>query len=150
MRANGPYIFLSPEQVVQRALALTAIHPDDHVCVAGPDSLAAMLSLCRAGFQHVECARQATCLGADDACDLLLVVGPMPPEESAALIRRTARLVRDGGRVAVQVADAAQHAAVSQALSAAGFGVDFSLFDRGSGKLVIHTLRRPAAARRAS
>jgi hypothetical protein len=150
MRTNGIQTFLSPEQVVQRALALTAIHPDDHVCVAGPDSLAAMLSLCRAGFQHVECARQATCLGADDACDLLLVVGPMPPEESAALIRRTTRLVRDGGRIAVQVADAAQQAAVRQALAAAGFGVDFSLIDRAASRMVIHTLSRPVAARRAS
>ncbi len=150
MRANRSQVFLSPEQVVQRALALTAIHPDDHVCVAGPDSLAAMLSLCRAGFDHVECARQATCLGADDACDLLLVVGPMSPEEGAALVRRTARLVRDGGRVAAQVADAAQQAAVRQALASAGFGVDFSLIDRAAGRMVVHTLRRPMAARQAS
>ena len=150
MPANRSQVFLSPEQVVRRALALTAIHPDDHVCVAGPDSLAAMLSLCRAGFDHVECARQATCLGADDACDLLLVVGPMSPEESAALMRRTARLVRDGGRVAAQVADAAQQAAVRQALATAGFGVDFSLIDRAAGRMVVHTLRRPMAARQAS
>jgi len=97
MRAFGPHLFLSPEQVVQRALSLAHVRPTDLVTVAGPDGLAAMISLCRAGYERVECARQATCAGADEACELLLIVGPMAQDALAETARRTARLLRDDG-----------------------------------------------------
>src|SRR5271154_1310005 len=103
MRANGAHIFLSPEQVVQRALFLSSVQKRDLISVAGPDGLAAMISLCRAGYEHVECARQATCAGADEPCDLLLIVGAMGAEDLAETIRRTARLLRDGGMLIAQL-----------------------------------------------
>src|SRR5580704_687565 len=103
MRANGANLFLSPDQVVQRALFLSPVRKEDLISVAGPDGLAAMISLCRAGYERVECARQATCAGADEACELLLIVGPMAADELAETIRRTARLLRDDGVLVAQL-----------------------------------------------
>jgi hypothetical protein len=147
-RAIGPHIFLSPEQVVQRALYLAQVHKEDLISVAGPDGLAALLTLCREGYERAECVRQATCAGADEACDLLLVVGPMDAPALADTLRRTARLVRDEGLLIVQLADADAEAAIRPALAAAGFETGFSLIDRSAGRLVMHRLRRVARLRK--
>ena len=149
MRAIGAHLFLSPEQVVQRALFLASAHKDELVSVAGPDGLAAMVSLCRAGFERVECARQATCAGADEASDLLLIVGPMTPDELAATIRRTARLLRDSGLLIAQLTAPGDDAVVCAALATLGLEAPFSLTDRSAGRLVMHTVRRAAALRKA-
>jgi hypothetical protein len=143
-RAIGPGILLSPEQVVRRALSLAAVGKDGLIDVAGPDGLSAMISLCRAGFERVEFARQATCGGADEAGDLLLIVGPMRPDELALTIARTVRLLRDDGTLIVQLRDARAEAAVKPALAAAGFTPTFTLVDRSAGRLVLHRVRRAA------
>jgi hypothetical protein len=145
VQALGPNLFLSPEQVVRRALQLACAQPEDLVCVAGPDGLQAMVSLCRAGFERVECARQATCAGADERCDALLIVGPAGPDELAETVRRTARLVRDDGALVVQSTGRASEAAVARALRDAGLEPSFTLVDRGCGRMVMHRVRRPAA-----
>jgi hypothetical protein len=76
----GANTFVSPDE---RAIRLAAAHLDDQVSVAGPDGLAAMVSLCREGFDSVECARRATCAGADEKSDVLLIVGAMTGVEVA-------------------------------------------------------------------
>jgi hypothetical protein len=147
-RASGPSLFLSPEQVVQRALFLSSVHKEDLISVAGPDGLAAMLTLCREGFDQVECVRQATCAGADEARDLLLIVGPMSVDELADTVKRTARLLRDDGVLIAQISGAAEEAVILPALAAAGFEAQFSLIDRSAGRLVLHRVRRAALMRR--
>jgi hypothetical protein len=149
MRAQGAHLFLSPDQVVQRALFLSSAQRQDLISVAGPDGLAAMVSLCRAGYERVECARQATCSGADEACDLLLIVGPMGAEELADTVRRTARMLREDGVLVAQLAGAAQEAIVRPALAAEGLQSQFTLVDRSAGRLVMHTVRRAAQLRKA-
>ena len=148
MRASGPNIFLSPEQVVQRALQLAPVARDHLISVAGPDGLDAMVSLCRAGYERVECARQATCAGADEAIDILLIVGSMTPVALGETVRRTGRLLRDGGILVAQLTGPADEAAVLPALAALGLAPSFSLIDRSAGRLVMHTLRRAAALRK--
>ena len=148
MRANGAHLFLSPEQVVQLALFLSSAQKQDLIAVAGSDGLEAMVGLCRAGYERVECARQATCAGADEACDLLLIVGAMEAEELADTIRRTARLLRDGGVLIAQLSGSAEEAIVRPALAARGLEVSFTLVDRSAGRLVMHTVTRAARLRR--
>jgi hypothetical protein len=150
VRAIGPQIFLSPEQVVQRARRLAAADTGDLVAVAGPDGLRAMVSLCRAGFDRVECAKQATCAGADEACDLLLIVGPMTAEALTDTIRRTGRLLRDGGRLIVQLADGEAQRVIAPALASVGLGAGGAVMDHAGGRLVMHTVAHAAAALRRS
>jgi hypothetical protein len=145
VRAIGPQIFLSPEQVVQRALRLARIDKADLVAVAGPDGLQAMISLCRAGFDRVECAKQATCAGADEACDLLLIVGPQSPEALADTIRRTGRLLKDGGLLIIQFVDAAAQRVIAPALISAGLRASGAVMDYAAGLLIMHTASRLAA-----
>jgi hypothetical protein len=149
MRAIGAHLFLSTEQVVQRALFLASTRKDELISVAGPDGLAAIVSLCRAGYERVECARQATCAGADEACDLLLIVGPMGQDELADTLRRTARLLRDGGCLIVQLSRAADQAVIAPMLRTLGMESPFTLVDRSAGRLVMYTVRRAALMRKA-
>ena len=149
MRAHGSHPFLSPDQVVHRALFLSSVRKEDLISVAGPEGLAAMISLCRAGYERVECVRQSTCTGADEACDLLLIVGPMSADELGDTIRRTARLLRDDGVLVAQLSGAAQEAVVRPALAADGVESRFTLVDRSAGRLVMHTVRRAPQLRKA-
>jgi hypothetical protein len=149
VRAVGATLFLSPEQVVRRALVLSSAHQEDLISVAGPDGLAAMICLCREGFERVECARQATCIGADEASDLLLIVGPMTAGALADTLHRTARLLRDDGLLIVQLAGAAQEAAIRPALASCGLASGFTLVDRAAGRLVMHRVSRVASLRKA-
>jgi hypothetical protein len=130
------------ECVVMRALYLSGVGPHELICVAGPDGLEAMVKLCRAGYERVECARQATCAGAEERCDLLLVVGAMAPDELAATIRRTGRLLRDGGILAAQLRGPGDEQAARAALAALGMAAAATVFDRPSGRLVMLTARR--------
>lgn len=148
MRTFGANIVASPIQVVDRALFLAAAHRDDQVNVAGPDGLTAMVALCRAGFDKVECARQATCPGADDASDVLLIVGPMNERELAETVRRTAPLLADGGRLVIQLGHAGDAAVVRTVLASLHIGVGAILIDNACGRLAAYTVRRDAALER--
>jgi len=150
MRTFGANVFASPNQVVKRAIFLSTACVGDRVSVAGPDGLAAMVALCREGFDRVECARQATCGGADDVSDVMLIVGPMDSEDLTATVRRTARLLRDGGRLVVQLMRAGDDPKVRAVLASMGVTVTATLIDRSCGRLATYTVRRPAALRRAS
>jgi hypothetical protein len=139
----------SPAQVVDRAIALKIACSGDRICVAGPYGLAATVALCRRGFERVECARNATCDGADETGDLLLVVGPMTPGDLTATVRRTVRLLRDGGALMIQLAHPGDGAAVRNALAALRYSIAGVVIDRSGGRLVTYTLNRPAPLRKA-
>jgi hypothetical protein len=146
VRAGGPNLFVSPEQIVQKSVILARADRAQHISVAGPDSLEAMVALCRAGFDHVECARQATCACADEVSDVLLILGRQSPQDLAALISRTCRLLRDGGVLVVQVERPGDAAAIPQIVGANAMQVDSTVLDLGAGFLVSHTVRRHAVA----
>ena len=146
VRAGGPNLFVSPEQIVQKSVILARADKAQHVSVAGPDSLEAMVALCRAGFDHVECARQATCACADEVSDVLLILGRQSPQDLAALISRTLRLLRDGGVLVVQVERPGDAAGIPQIIGEHSMQVDSTVLDLGAGFLVSHTVRRHAVA----
>ncbi|GEM_PF-3624772 len=146
VRARGPNLFISPEQIVQKSVILARADKAQHVSVAGPDSLEAMVALCRAGFDHVECARQATCACADEVSDVLLILGRQSPGDLAALISRTCRLLRDGGVLVVQVERPGDAAGIPQIIGENSMQVDSTVLDLGAGFLVSHTVRRHAVA----
>jgi hypothetical protein len=146
VRARGPNLFISPEQIVQKSVILARADRAQHISVAGPDSLEAMIALCRAGFDHVECARQATCACADEVSDVLLILGRQSPQDLAALISRTCRLLRDGGVLVVQVERPGDAAAIPEIVGANAMQVDSTVLDLGAGWLVSHTVRRRQAA----
>ena len=150
MRAVGPTVCVSTEQIVQKSICLANADKRQLVSVAGPDSLAAMVSLCRDGFDHVECVRQATCTCADEASDVLLVAGPMSTQELGAVLQRTCRLLRDGGVLVVQLQYPRDDAAVRSVLTANGMKIASTLFDLSSGCLVSHSVERAVALRKAS
>jgi hypothetical protein len=133
---------LSPDEVVRRAIFLASINKDDLVCVAGPHGLDAMVGLCRAGYERVECAVRATCGGADEACDLLLIAGPMKAQALAEIVGKTGRLLRDGGVLIVQPTQFGDEDAIRPALAALGLEIAFTLNDRVGGQFVMFTVRR--------
>src|SRR5271168_5108285 len=94
------------EDPLQRMLRLAGIDRSRTVSVAGPGGLEIMVALCRAGWDRVECALQATCLGADESSDLLILAGP--GDKFGALTARTAGLLRDGGIIAANLEDLSQ------------------------------------------
>lgn len=149
MRPLGANLFASPEQIVRKSLSLSNADRGGSISVAGPDSLAAMVSLCRDGFDHVECARQATSACADEASDLLLVTGLMSPEALSAVLHRTCRLLRDGGVLVVQLRYPRDDEAVRAALDATGMRIASTVFDLSAGCLVSHTVERAAERRTA-
>ena len=146
MRAVGPVVFLSPEQIVQKSIHLAHADKDQLISVAGPDSLEAMISLCRSGFVRVECARQATCRGADGASETLLVVGLMSAQDLASVLQRTCRLLRDGGTLVVQLQKSKDDAIVRSALNGRGMRVTSTLVDVSAGFLATHDVERRTAA----
>jgi hypothetical protein len=148
MRALGPNVFSSPEQIVRRSVTLAHADRADLVSVAGPDSLAAMVSLCRDGFDHVECARQATCSSADEASEVLLIVGRMSRVELADVLRRTCRLLRDGGVLVVQLERPQDDDVVQLVLESKGLRIASTLLDPAVGCLVSHTVERPTTLRK--
>ena len=147
-RVFGANVFASPEQIVRKSLSLAHADRQCLVSVAGPDSLAAMISLCRDGFDHVECARQATCSSADEMSDVLLIAGRQSAAELGEVVRRTCRLLRDGGVLVAQLEQPADDAVIRAALGERGLWLGGSLFDLNAGCLVSHRIHWPASLRR--
>jgi hypothetical protein len=148
LRAFGPNVFVSPEQLVSKSISLAHADRQGRVSVAGPDGLAAMVSLCRDGFDHVECARQATCSSADEPSDVLLVAGRLSVDELAAVLRRTCRLLRDGGVLVVQLATPSDDQTVRAVLEANALSIVSTVFDLSAGCLVSHAVEQRAALRK--
>jgi len=139
-----PTALVSPEEIVRKSIYLAQADRAERISVAGPDSLAAMVSLCRGGFDHVECARRSTCACADEASDLLLIAGLLGADDLADLLRRTGRLLRDGGVLVVQLRRPADDAGVRSVLRSMGLEASSTLVDLSAGCLVSHTVSRAA------
>jgi hypothetical protein len=142
MRAQSAPYSPRADACVERALFLSQAEKNDLISVAGPRGLVAMLSLCRAGFERVEFAREATCAAADEASDVLLVLGSMGADQLAAAIVRTARLLRDGGRLVAEIPGPGGESVVRAALAARGMEATLPLADSVTGRLLMITVRR--------
>ncbi|HEY2050566.1 MAG TPA: hypothetical protein VGH03_14580 [Caulobacteraceae bacterium] len=123
-------------------LKLLGVGPGQAVGVAGPGSLEIMVALCRAGWARVECALQATCAGADETSDLLILTGP--PERLGALTAKTARLLRDGGVLLAFLDHPEDDAPIRAALLGKGLSVTASVLDSRTGCVIAHRVERPA------
>jgi hypothetical protein len=147
LRAFQPNAFVSPEQLVQSSISLAHADRRARVSVAGPDGLAAKVSLCRGGFERVECVSQATRASAEKASDVLLIAGPLSPDELSALLQRTCRLLRDGGELVVQLTLPSDDQSVRSVLERNALMIASTVFDLSAGCLVSHTVTRPALQR---
>ena len=90
--------------------------------VVGPQSLDAMVDLCRQGFARVECARQATCACADETSDILLI-DSADPDALGPLVSRTIRLLRDGGVLAARLRSTKDQRLLVASIAASGFHI---------------------------
>jgi hypothetical protein len=124
----------------EHILQLLGVNPGQAVGVAGPGSLDIMVSLCRAGFERVECALQATCAGADETSDLLILTGP--PEALGALTARTVKLLKDGGVLVAALGRAEDDVSIRAALLGKGMTILQSTLDISGGRLVAHRVTR--------
>jgi len=129
-----------PDPALQRILRLAAARRDQTVSVAGPGSLDVMIALCRAGYDRVECARQATCAGADETSHLLILTGPA--QDLGGLAARTLPLLRDGGVVAAKLVGLEDDAPIRGALLVRGMEIMTSSVDKAGGPVVAHRIRR--------
>ena len=129
-----------PAPPLERLLRLAGVRPDQSVSVAGPGALEVMIALCRAGYDRVECARQAACGGADESSDLLILTGPA--EKLGGLAARAAPLVRDGGVIAAWLERIEDDPPIRGALLVHGLEIITSALDIAGGLTVIHRVTR--------
>jgi hypothetical protein len=133
------------EGVSRRLVNLSRATSHDIISVAGPASLDLLSLICRDNFERVQCARQATCAAANDASDVLIMVGRMSGCVLPEQLQRTVRLLRDGGVLAVQLTHLDDDVALQRWLDDHGFDVASTVFDLSHEVLVAHhLLRRPA------
>jgi hypothetical protein len=138
-----------PSPLVDRMLHLAGAHADQTVSVAGPASLAALIALCRQGFDRVSCARQATCQGADEASDVLMISGPCTAQALTDVLGRTARLLKDGGVLVVHEADLDDDQLIRATLAGLGCQTDWCVHDLADACLVAFKVtRQPAQVQR--
>lgn len=130
----------------EQVLKLLGVRPGQAVSVAGPGSLDIMVSLCRAGWERVECALQATCAGADETSDLLILTGP--PEALGALTARTIKLLKDGGVLVAALGRAEDDVSIRAALLAKGMTILQTTLDTHDGPIIAHRVARAAALAR--
>jgi hypothetical protein len=138
------------ETVSRRLVKLSRAANDDIVSVAGPWALDLLSLLCRENFERVQCARQATCGAADDASDVLILVGHVNAAALPDQLQRTLRLLRDGGVLAVQLAELDDDLVLQRWLESHGFDVASTVFDLSHEVLVAHTVHRRPALRAAA
>jgi hypothetical protein len=133
------------EDVSRRLVNLSRAASNNIISVAGPCALDLLSLLCRDNFERVQCARQATCGAANDASDVLIMVGRVDAAALPEQLQRTMRLLRDGGVLAVQLSDLDDDLALQRWLETHGFEITSTVFDLSHEVLVAHTVsRRPA------
>lgn len=135
-----------PSQLLHRMARLAGVKPDNAVCVVGPNSLSAMIGLCRMGFSRVECAQRFTAACADEVCDVLFVVGPCDAAGLSALLARTARLLKSGGLVVIEETDVDADCGLHRALAGADMDADWIIHDMADGCLAAAKCRRKSLA----
>jgi hypothetical protein len=128
----------------EHILQLLGVRPGQAVSVAGSGSLDVMVSLCRAGWERVECALQATCAGADETSDLLILTGP--PEALGALTARTVKLLKDGGVLVAALGRAEDDVSIRAALLAKGMTLLQTTLEAHNGPVVAHRVARAVRA----
>jgi hypothetical protein len=128
----------------EHILQLLGVSRGQAVGVAGAGSLEIMVSLCREGWERVECALQATCAGADETSDLLILTGP--PESLGALTARTVKLLKDGGTLVAALGRPEDDMSIRAALLAKGMTILQTTLDIGGARVVAHRVARAARA----
>lgn len=114
------------DNTLDRMLDLAQATPLCAVAVAGPEAGDAMSGLWRRGYQRVEAARCATCPGADELCDILLVSGCPRAEAAADLVTRTRAMLRTGGLAIIdagRMSDPDERLRLCGLLAEAGFAL---------------------------
>ncbi len=132
-------------ELFKRLIQLSRANKEGLVSVAGPKGIEALSVLCREDFQRVQCAREATCGGADDASDALIFAGVLKGKELISQVQRTLRLLRDDGVLALQLDQLDDDCDLQNCLQASGFEVNSAVFDLSHEVLVAHHVSRRAA-----
>jgi hypothetical protein len=139
-----------PCPTLHRLLRLAGAKPADRVCVAGPQGLAALLSLCHMGFSQACCFRGEACPCGDGPCDVLLLTGPMDRDAFTSTLAHALPRLKDGGVLAAHEAGLEDDALILQALQAAGRTAGWRVHDMaGSCLVALEVARAPAEGRRA-
>ncbi len=111
---------------LDRMLDRAQASPARAIAVAGPDAGEAMSGLWRRGYPRVEAARCATCPGADELCDLLLVAGCARAEDAARIARQTRAMLRADGLAVIdagRMSDPDERLRLCGLLAEAGFSI---------------------------
>ena len=71
-----------------------------------------------------------------------MIPGATAAESLVGVLLRTARVLRDGGTVALKLQDIDDDCTIQTALASLGIGVRSTVFDLADGVLVAHTISR--------
>ena len=136
---------LRPCPTLHRLLRLAGAKPSDRICVAGPQGLAAMLSLCHMGFAEACCLGREACPGGETPCDVLLVTGPMTPDALVATLSHALPRLKDGGVLAAHEGGLDDDALIQKTLAAAGRSAGWRVHDMAGSCLVALEVTRNRA-----
>lgn len=93
-----------PCPTLTRMLRLAGARLEHRICVTGPSSYAALLALCRLGYEHACRICGPSCATAEGGCDIVLITGPCDGVEFDRLVAGVAGHVREGGVLVVHEA----------------------------------------------
>ena len=147
---DGDGVEADVAEVLRRLVRLARARPDDLISVAGPQGGQALSLLCRDGFERVQCAREATCGGVQDASDALILAGGCPMESLTRQARRTVGLLRDGGMLVVQLNQLDDDLDLQRSLEGCGYEITATVFDLSHEVLAAHRVARRATLTQAA
>jgi hypothetical protein len=133
-----------PSPTVERMLHLAGASPAWRVGVVGPASAAALIALCRRGYDRALAVASGVCASEGD-CDLLLVTGPLSREGLQAAVRSGLPLLRPGGVLAVHESGLADDGLIRATLRTAGREAGWCVHDLAEACLAAMEVLRPAA-----
>ena len=125
-----------PCPTLARMLCLAGARPEHRICVTGPSSYAALLALCRLGFEHACRVCGPGCAVAEGACDIALITGPCEGAAFDALVAGVAGHVREGGVLVVHEAGLKDDERVRASLAACRREAGWCVHDLSHGCLV--------------
>ena len=136
-----------PGGAIRRVVALSRAKKDDLISVAGVQGLEVLGLLCRSGFERVQCARYATCGGADGLSDTLILAGASGLDALSLELEHTLKLLKSGGTLALQLQSFDEDGELQSRLLALGYDIVCTVFDLSHEVLVRHTVSRRSALR---
>ncbi len=142
-----------PCPALHRLLRLAGARTSDKVCVAGPQGLAVLLSLCRLGFAEACCVRPQGRPSGERAFDLLLVTGPMDRDAFARALAHALPQLKDGGVLAAHESGLEDDQVILAAIQASGRSAGWRVHDMARSCLVaveVTCLAEGAEVRRAA